>query len=117
MRIWRGTFLGCIYTEVDTKNILPIIETNEHYDEDKKPANGLHNKNILILSADTEMGEWLARYDNDRSAMVILAGKDKTKIKEIQCDLFMDSDSFYIEELSTDSLHLALEHCREKTCY
>ena len=109
-----GLSWGCIYTEVDTKNILPIIETNEHYDEDKKPANGLHNKNILILSADTEMGEWLARYDNDRSAMVILAGKDKTKIKEIQCDLFMDSDSFYIEELSTDSLHLALEHCREK---
>ncbi|MCM1232275.1 MAG: hypothetical protein NC489_19295 [Ruminococcus flavefaciens] len=108
-----GLSWGCIYTEIDTENILPIIETNEHYDEDKKPANGLHDKNILVLCADTQVGEWLSRFDNSRSAMVILAGKDSQKLKEIQSDLFLDSDSFVMETLSKETIHDVLEHCKE----
>lgn len=109
-----GLSWGCIYTEMDTEKILPVIETNEHYDEDKKPACGLHDKNILVLCADTQMGEWLSRYDNDKSAMVILAGKDSRKLKEIQDDLFMDSDSFVMETISKESIHDVLEYCKEK---
>lgn len=106
-----GLSWGCIYAEIDTENILPVIETNEHYDGDKKPARGLHDKNILVLCADTQMGEWLSRYDNDKSAMVILAGKDARKLKEIQDDLFMYSDSFVMETISKESIHAALEYC------
>lgn len=108
-----GLSWGCIYTEMDTENILPIIETNEHYDEDKKPAAGLHDKNILVLCADTQMGEWLGRFDNDHSAMVILAGRDSQKLKEIQSDLFMDSDSFVMETINKETIHAVLEYCRE----
>lgn len=109
-----GLSWGCIYTEIDTANILPVIETNEHYDEDKKPARGLHDKNILVLCADTEIGEWLSRFDNDKSAMVILAGKNADKLNQIQSDLFMDSDSFVMETLTKETIHKALEHCLEK---
>lgn len=109
-----GLSWGCIYTEIDTENILPIIETNEHYDEDKKPACGLHDKNILVLCADTEMGEWLSRFDNGRSAMVIMAGKDPEKLKEIQSDLFLDSDSFVMETINKKTIHAVLEYCKEK---
>ncbi len=108
-----GLSWGCIYTEMDTENILPIIETNEHYDEDKKPSEELRDKNILVLGADTEMGEWLSRYDNDKSAMVILAGKDSDKLKNIRDDLFMDSDSFVMDEISEETIHDTLEYCRE----
>lgn len=109
-----GLSWGCIYTEIDTENILPVIETNEHYDKDKKPAWGLHDKNILVLCADTEMGEWLSRYDNDKSAMVILAGKDEDKINQIRSDLFMKSDYFVMEELTKETLHNVLEYCNKK---
>ncbi len=109
-----GLSWGCIYTEIDTANILPVIETNEHYDDDKKPARGLHDKNILVLCADTEIGEWLSRFDNDKSAMVILAGKNADKLNQIQSDLFMDSDSFVMETLTKETIHRALEHCLEK---
>ena len=108
-----GLSWGCIYTEIDTENILPIIETNEHYDEDKKPAWGLHDKNILVLCADTEMGEWLSRFDNGRSAMVIMAGKDPQRLKEIQNDLFLDSDYFVMETINKETIHAVLEYCRE----
>lgn len=109
-----GLSWGCIYTEIDTENILPIIETNEHYDKDKKPACGLHDKNILVLCADTEMGEWLSRFDNGRSAMVVMAGKDSEKLKEIQSDLFLDSDSFVMETINKETIHAVLEYCKEK---
>lgn len=108
-----GLSWGCIYTEIDTENILQIIETNEHYDEDKKPANGLHDKNILVLCADTQMGEWLSRFDNGRSAMVIMAGKDPQKLKEIQSDLFLDSDSYVMETINKETIHDVLEYCKE----
>lgn len=108
-----GLSWGCIYTEVDTENILPIIETDEHYDEDKKPAFPLHDKNILVLAADTDMGEWLVRFDNDKSAMVILAGEDGERLRQIQEDLFMSSDSVVMESLTKEEIHKVFEYCRE----
>lgn len=109
-----GLSWGCIYTEIDTENILPMIETNEHYDEDKKPENELKDKNVLIFCADTEMGEWLGRYDNDKSAMVILAGKDEAKLEEISNDLFLASDSFVMETISESSIRDVLDYCQKK---
>lgn len=108
-----GLSWGCIYTEVDTENILPIIETDEHYDEDKVPTGELRNKNILVLGADTVMGEWLTRFDNDKSAMVILAGKDQEKMLQIRKDLFLDSDSVVMESFIKEEIHKVFEYCKE----
>lgn len=109
-----GLSWGTIYAEIDTENILPIIETNEHYDEDKKPANGLHDMNLLILGADTTLGEWLARYDNDKSAMVTLAGKDIGYLKCVRDDLFMDSDMVEMKEISFDEIERIFQYCTRK---
>lgn len=86
-----GLSWGYIYTEIDTDKILPIIECDEHYDEDKNPAAGMHDQNILIWNADSIMGEWIGRYNNGKSATVILAGEDEEKLKEIQSDLYLSS--------------------------
>lgn len=106
-----GLSWGAIYAEVNTENILPIIETNEHYDEDKKPAKGLHDKNILVLGADTPLGEWLARYDNDKSAMVTLAGSQDEILQKIKKDLFMESDMITINEINGDEVEKAFRYC------
>ena len=79
-----------------------------------EPENELKDKNILIFCADTEMGEWLGRYDNDKSAMVILAGKDEAKLEEISNDLFLASDSFVMETISESSIRDVLDYCQKK---
>lgn len=106
-----GLSWGYIYTEIDTENILPIIESNEHYDDDKKPCNKMQDKNIVVWDADSEMGEWLTRYNNDKSATVILAGYDENKLKEIQSDLFLESYSCVIRDNTTGVVDV-LEFCK-----
>lgn len=86
-----GLSWGIVYSEIPVENILPIIETNEHYDEDKKPKKGLQEKTILVYEADTDMGENLCRFLDEKSANVILIGDNLDKLKEIQSDLFMPS--------------------------
>lgn len=110
-----GLSWGCIYTEIDTENILPIIETNEHFDEDKKPSWELRDKNILVLGADTELGEWLSRFDNEHSAMVILAGKEAGKLQQIQDDLFLQSDSVVMKSINQSEVHKVFEYCKSKS--
>lgn len=108
-----GLSWGAIYAEINTENILPIIETNDHFDEDKKPANGLHDRNILVFGADTSLGEWLTRYDNDKSAMVTLAGKDEEQLRKIKEDLFLKSDMILMDEFNCSEVDKVLRYCTE----
>ncbi len=86
-----GLSWGTIFTEIPTENILPVIETNEHYDDDKVPAGPLSGHNILIVGADQPLGEHISRYLSDKCANVILAGWEKQKLCQIQDDLFLKS--------------------------
>ena len=86
-----GLSWGTIFTEIPTENILPVIETNEHYDDDKVPAGPLSGHNILIVGADQPLGEHISRYLSDKCANVILAGSEKQKLCQIQDDLFLES--------------------------
>ena len=40
-----------LYASIPVDNILPIIYTDEHYDEDKRATHDLWNKNIIFLGA------------------------------------------------------------------
>lgn len=86
-----GLSWGTIFTEIPTENILPVIETNEHYDDDKIPAGPLSSHNILVVGADQPLGEYISRYLSDKCANVILAGSEKQKLCQIQDDLFLES--------------------------
>ena len=86
-----GLSWGTIFAEVPTENILPVIETNDHYDDDKIPTDKLAGSNILIIGADQMMGENISRYLSSRSANVLLAGTDEHRLNDIQEDLFFES--------------------------
>lgn len=83
-----GLSWGTIFAEVPTENILPVIETSEHYDEDKVPNGPLAGNNILVVGADKPLGEYISRYLDKKTANVILAGQDIDKLHYIQEDLF-----------------------------
>jgi 3-oxoacyl-[acyl-carrier-protein] synthase-3 len=86
-----GLSWGTIFAEIPTENILPVITTNEHYDDDKIPVGKLSKHNILVIGADQQLGENISRYLSDKSANIILAGSDRQKLCQIQDDLFFES--------------------------
>lgn len=94
-----GLSWGSIYTEIDTKHILPIIETDEHYDADKNPDNGLGDKTILLIGAGKSMGENIARMLDRFSARQILCDTDIENLKNIAKDFCIASEHFEVEAL------------------
>lgn len=86
-----GLSWGSIFAEINTENILPIIETDEHYEDDKVPVGELKEKTVVVFNADTPMGECLSRYLSNQSAEILMVGDDKEKLREIQKDLYTAS--------------------------
>lgn len=108
-----GLSWGSIYTEVPTENILPVIETNEHYDDDKIPAKKLAEHNILIVGADEAMGENISRYLSDNSATVILEGTDEYKLHNIQDDLFYEAHVIVHNDSELSQFDKVSQYCSE----
>lgn len=106
-----GLSWGTIFTEIPTENILPVIETNEHYDDDKIPTQRLSKYNILVIGADSPFGENISRYLNDKSATVILVGTDEKKLSEIQSDLFLDSHIVPKSATNNSLFDTAIRYC------
>lgn len=106
-----GLSWGTILTEIPTENILPVIETDEHYDEDKNPAEGLEDKHIVVFDSDLPMGESISRYLNDKSAVVLLAGREEQKLQEIQDDLFLTSYRAVYEALDDVAMENICQCC------
>ena len=106
-----GLSWGSIYTEVDTENILPIIETSEHFDEDKKPGGQLQDKHILVIGADKPMGEHISRYMDDFSVSVMMCGENGSLLEEISQDLFMDSYVLQQPAESEDFVESVVQFC------
>ncbi len=86
-----GLSWGTIFTEVPTENILPVIETDEHYDDDKIPAGRLTEQNILVLGADKAMGKTISWYIARNGATVFLSGTDEDGLNDVQENLFWES--------------------------
>ncbi len=86
-----GLSWGSIFTEIETENILPIIETDEHYEEDKVPVGPLREKMVVVFGADTPIGECLSRYLSNQSAEILMIGQDREKLRAIQEDLYTTS--------------------------
>ncbi|MBO5173657.1 MAG: hypothetical protein J6B84_00815 [Eubacterium sp.] len=109
-----GLSWGAVYAEIPTENILPIIETDEHYDEDKVPIGTLREKSILVVGADTSIGEYVARFCSKSGASILLAGKNKKKLLYMEADLFNQSYMIPYEEDSVEAAEEIISWCREK---
>lgn len=112
-----GLSWGTILTEIPTENILPIIETNEHYDGDKTSTGILAGHNILVTGADHAMGEYISRYLNEKekSANVILTGADRNKLCEIQTDLYLESHIVSKQPADDSIVDTVVGYCDENS--
>lgn len=112
-----GLSWGSIYTEVPVDNILPVIETDEHYDDDKVSKEELYNNNILVIGADKMMGEHISRYLDRKGAKVVLAGTDEKKLCELQKDMFEESQVIINSENRASFADKVVQYCKDCECY
>ncbi len=50
-----GLSWGIVYANIDTQNILPVIETDECYEEDKTPTGPMKERTVVVYGADTPL--------------------------------------------------------------
>lgn len=109
-----GLSWGTIFAEIPTENILPIIETSEHYDEDKIPTGRLAKNNILVIGADKPLGENISRYLGDRHANVILTGQNSNKLHAIQQELLFESHIIEYSDLDLSLFDSVAQYCESE---
>ena len=88
-----GVGLSCSidYMELPTNAILPVIESDDHYDDDKERCEFLWQSKVLVMNADTPLIEYVTDILDTQSAELILCGKDKQKLEQISEKLFWDT--------------------------
>lgn len=106
-----GLSWGIIYTEIPTENILPVIITDEHYDDDKVSTEKLHDCSILVVGADKPMGESVARFLDKKGAEIILLGTDEKKLWSINDELFENSHIVVSNESNLAMFHSVVQLC------
>lgn len=91
-----GLSMGISFYQIEPNGILPVIETDEHYDGHVKHKGFLYKRRALIMSPHTEISKLIARQLDRAGCNMSLLGDENT-LKEISsqlfykdCDLFMD---------------------------
>lgn len=92
-----GLSMGITYFEIDPLNILPVIETDEHFDEHRKHVGLLHEHAILMIEPSNDLAEMLVRQLDRVGGNLSLYG-EKEPLEKLKsqffwkdCELFTDS--------------------------
>ncbi len=80
-----GVGLSCSidYMELSTDTILPVTESDWHYDEDKERCGVLWQSKIIVMDADTSLMEYVSEILDTQTAELILCGKKQQKLEKI----------------------------------
>lgn len=85
-----GVGLSCSidYMELSTDTILPVTESDWHYDEDKERCGVLWQSKIIVMDADTSLMEYVSEILDMQTAELILCGKKRQKLEKLQISFF-----------------------------
>lgn len=93
-----GLSMGVSFFRIDPQNILPVIETDEHYDEHIKHAGGLYKHRILLMNPNTPLDQMIGRQLDRVGGNLSLYG-EKEQIEELQSQLFYKDCDLYSGDL------------------
>lgn len=101
-----GLSMGISFYQIEPGNILPIVETDEHYDEHIKHYGTLYRRRALLMSPCTEICKLIGR-ELDRSGCNISMYGDGNTLEELKsqffwkdCDLFVGNIEKAAEDIS-----------------
>lgn len=91
-----GVGLSCSidYMELTTDTILPVIESDWHYDEDKERCKLLWQSKVLVMNADTELMEYVVQILDSKDTELILCGKNQKVLERIANQNFWNTKIF-----------------------
>lgn len=92
-----GLSMGISFYQIEPQGILPIIETDEHYDGHIKHSKVLYTRRALLMNPCTEISKLIGRQLDRASCNLSLYG-DADTLEELQsqfyykdCDIFVDN--------------------------
>lgn len=101
-----GLSMGISFYQIDPECVLPIIETDDHYDGHIKHNGILYKRRALLMDPSTEIGKMTARQLDRASCNLSLYG-DRDTLEELHaqffwkdCDLFVDDLEKTAEDVS-----------------
>lgn len=91
-----GVGLSCSidYMELTTDTILPVIESDWHYDEDKERCKLLWQSKVIVMNADTELMEYVVEILDSKDTELILCGKNQKVLERIANKNFWNTKIF-----------------------
>lgn len=89
-----GLSMGISFFHIDPQNILPVIETDEHFDDHINHAGYLYKHKILLANADTALMQMVGRQLDRVGGNLSLYGKQE-QIRKLQSQLFFKDCDLY----------------------
>lgn len=119
-----GLSVGISYYEIETKNILPIIETDSYNTDRIKRGGRLYNRHALLMNVETDLDQLIGRQLDSATCMVGIYGT-ASQVKDIKQQFFWQEGNEYFtsdEELKKaenkyDVVLISLDGKDEKTIY
>lgn len=94
-----GLSVGISYYEVETKNILPIIETDSYNTERTQRSGVLYNRHALLMDVHTEIDQLIGRHlDLVSCALGIYGSTQETQNMKNQL-FWKDGNEFFVNDI------------------
>lgn len=101
-----------LYAGIHTENILPVIFSDSHFDEDKRARRDLWNKTVLFLGTDDEVCfsalETINSYSIDHAVAV---GKNGDKLSRFKQETIYKNTAIVSDKISDVIEYLEENHC------
>ncbi len=94
-----GLSMGISYFQLPVQNILPVIVTDEHFDEHRLHNGELYSRNVFLMNPKTSITKLVARELDNQACNLGFYGS-KEILKEMQSQLFWKDCEIFDDELN-----------------
>lgn len=99
-----GLSMGISYFQVPVENILPIIVTDEHFDEHRMHYGGIYTRNVLLMEPKTAVGKFIGRELGAAGCNLGFYGSQEI-VEEMRSQLFWKDCELFVDKLETVAEH------------
>lgn len=95
-----GLSMGISYFQVPVENILPVIVTDEHFDEHRMHYGEIYTRNVLLMEPKTAVGKFIGRQLDSEGCNLGFYGSQEI-VEEMQSQLFWKDCELFVDNLDS----------------